>query len=108
MSLLILGNTTNGEYVQQSLLSGNVSRVLLDVYTAGALKDYLTHPKIILEKTENIVGSYGVALAGDAKRINKCVRRLVQENSKSTAEKIQQNTFFFQVYIRRSLLSEII
>ena len=97
MNLKLLGNTTDGKYVQQSLISGNVSRVLLDVYSAGSLKDYLIHPKIILEKTETIVGSYGLALAGDAKRIHKCVNRQVRENSKSTAEKIQQHEFFFKV-----------
>ena len=78
--LCLLGNTSEGKYVQQSLLSGNVSKVVLDIYSAGKIKDYLTHPKIILEKVETVKASYGVALAGETKRIKKCISRLQRKD----------------------------
>ena len=77
---------------------------MLDTYSAGLLKDYLLHPNILLEKTVRIDGSYGVVLAGDVKRIRKCISRAAMENSKSLFEKVQQNTFVFKVIIRRPLL----
>ena len=69
----------------------------MDLYAAGSLKEYLIHPKIFLEKVENIEGSYGVALAGDAKRIRKCIRAFAKESSKSLTEKIEQKMFLYQV-----------
>ena len=69
----------------------------MDLYTAASLKDYLVHPNIILEKIERVDASFGVALAGEAKRIKNCLNRFAKENSKLLHEKLSQDTYIFQV-----------
>ena len=95
--LFSIGNTSDGKFVQSSLLSGNVSAVVLDTYTAGTLKDYLVHPQIFMEETKMVTASYSVALGGETKRIRKCIRRFASENAKSILEKVDQLTFLYQV-----------
>ena len=92
-----IGNTSNGPYIQQSLLSGNISKVVLDIYTASVLKDYLLHPNIMLEKLERIEAGYGVALTGETRRIKTCISRFAKENAKSAMEKIAEETYLYQV-----------
>ena len=95
--LSFTGNTSDGRFVQQSLLAGNISKVALDIYTAGALKDYLNHPQIIMKSVEPITASYSVALAGETKRIRKCIGRIAAENSKSVLKKVEQQTYLYKV-----------
>ena len=83
--------------MQESLLSGNASKVVVDLYTAALLKDYLTHPKIMLEKVKRVDGSFGVALAGETKRIKNCINNAAKQNFKSLQGKINQNTYMFEV-----------
>ena len=80
------------------MLSGNVSRVLLDFYRAGSLKAYLDDPGIILEKVLNIEGSYGIALSGEAKRIKSCVGRYAKEREKQMLEDIRKNIALLEVF----------
>ena len=100
--LFSIGNTSDGKFVQNSLLSGNVSAVALDIHTAGILKDYLLHPDIYMEDTEKITASYSVALGGETKRMRKCISRFASENAKSVLEKVDQMTFLYQVMSRNS------
>jgi len=93
---VVIGNTSDGKFVQNSLLSGNVSAVALDIHTAGTLKDYLLHPDIYMEDTEKITASYSVALGGETKRMRKCISRFASENAKSVLEKVDQMTFLYQ------------
>ena len=83
--------------MQESLLSGNVSTVVMDIYHARTLKDYLLHPQIFMEETKMITASYGVALGGETKKIRKCISRFAAENTKSMLEKVDQMTFLYQV-----------
>ena len=83
--------------MQESLLSGNVSSVVLDIYTAGALKSYLVHPSIYMEETKSITASYSVALGGETKKMRKCIRRFASENAKSVLDKVDKRTFLYQV-----------
>ena len=88
---------TDGNHIQESLLTGNISRVVLDIYKATSLEKYLNHPKIILEKVKKIQASYGVILSGDVKRTKKCVKRYVTENEAKILEKLTEKTIIFKV-----------
>lgn len=83
--------------MQESLLSGNVSKVVLDIYSASTLKSYLNHPNIILEKVKRTRAAYGIALANEAKRIKGCVRKFMQENSRQALVNISDLTYLYQV-----------
>ena len=69
----------------------------MDLYTASLLKDYLTHPSIMLEKVERVDGSFGVALSGETKRIKNCVNSAAKQNFGSMQDKVNQNTYMFEV-----------
>ena len=105
---MLIGNTSDGKFVQESLLSGNVSAVALDIYTAGILKEYLVHPQIFMEETKMITASYSVALGGETKRIRKCISRFASENAKSVLEKVDQMTFLYQVLTSNSTKSRLL
>ena len=93
----LAGNTSDGRYVQESLLSGNATKVLMDLYTAALLKDYLIHPKIILEKVERSDASFGVALAGKTIGIRHCLNRFAVENYEVVHAKIRENIYMYEV-----------
>ena len=83
--------------MQESLFSGNATKVVMDLYTAALLKDYLIHPKIILEKVERVDASFGVALAGETIRLRHCLNRFAKESSEVTHAKIKENTYMYEV-----------
>eukprot|EP00795_Rhopilema_esculentum_P002629 gene2630-826_t len=96
-----IGNVSDGHFIKRSLMSGNVSRVLVDFYRAGALKAYLDDPGIVLEKVLNIQGSFGIALSGEAKRIKSCVSRYAKEREKQMLEEIRKNVASFEISLAR-------
>ena len=97
LSTSFLGNTSNGQFVKQSLLSGNISKVSLEYYKANTLANYLDHPNIQLERIETIKGSYGVLIGGDTKRIKHCVSRYAKEREQEILEKIDKLVYRYEV-----------
>ena len=93
----VAGNISDPIFVQQQLLSGNVSKLAVETYKAALLKDVLDSPKIRLEAVKNIEASYGIALAGEAKRIKHCLSRYARENSQEMLLKISKHAFTFKV-----------
>ena len=87
-------------FVRKQLLSGNVSKLAIDAYKAVLLKDVLDSTNLKLEAVKDIEASYGIALAGEAKRVKQCVGRYARENSQEMLLKISQNAFTFKVNIQ--------
>ena len=61
------------------------------------MKNVLDSTEIKLEAVKDIEASYGIALAGEAKRVKQCVNRYARENSQEMLLKISKDAFTFKV-----------
>ena len=108
----VVGNTSDPIFVQQQLLSGNVSKLAIDTYKAVLLKNVLNSTNIKLEAIKDIEASYGIALAGEAKRVKQCVSRYARENSQEILLKISKNAFTFKVsrqsHLKKNICSDLV
>lgn len=76
------------EDVYKALINRQVRGILLDTYTVGSRRDLFNNSQIHIDKVLDYSSAYGVVLAGEGKKLQRC----------------------FQAYLngRRSLVSQII
>ena len=95
---MLPGNTSDPHFVVESLLSGKVDEALIELYAAAQHRDILEHPDIELLEIKKFDAAYGVALAGEAKRLEICMERYFRNNEENIAVKLQNKTVQFKVY----------
>ncbi len=91
--------------MRNALLSQDVARVVLDAYKAAQFRDILEHPDIEFESLKKMDASYGVALAGEGKRVKRCVARYARENAQSILMELNNHSLMFKVGLVWPLLN---
>ena len=87
--------------MKDALLTETVTKVMIEAYRAGEMKDSLEHPDITFDKMEHVDASYGVVLNGEARRLKSCMSRFVKENSQRILKDVAANMVYFKVNVQR-------
>ena len=83
--------------MKRALLNADVSKVMIEAYRAGEMKDSIDHPEITFDKLETAHASYGIVLNGEAIRLESCIGRFVKENSQRILKDVEATTVYFEV-----------
>lgn len=100
LSILISGKEYNNLIdVFFALKRRSVDGALIDAYTVGSRQDLFSDPAMIASKIINHQSSYGVVLAGDAQRLQRCFRNFLKEERAKVFHAITSNILPLQASI---------
>ena len=77
--------------IYKALTNVYVRGALVDAYALGSRRDLFDNTKARINKIYDYSSAYGVVLAGEAKKLQKCFREYVSENRKDIFQIIEEN-----------------
>jgi hypothetical protein len=95
---VVLETPYNNLYdIYNALTNGHVKGALVDAYVLGSRKDLFDNTRVRISKIYDYSSAYGVVLAGEAKKLQKCFREYVSENRKDIFQIIEGNVHMIEV-----------
>lgn len=89
----------NLDEVYEALQSREVEGALVDALVAGSRGDLFNSSELRIYKTLHHSSVYGVVLAGDAKKLQKCFSSFLKENSAEISAHVASKTKVIKVRV---------
>jgi len=93
---IVLGNTSDGLFVQHQLKDGNATKLLIDIFKASSIAKYIDIPTIMLDEVIDVSASYGVLLSGELISVSRCVKKYVEERNDVFLQQLSDSVVGFQ------------
>ena len=83
--------------MQHQLENGTATKVLIDIFKASSIANYIDIPTIMLNEVIDVSASYGVLLSGELTCVSKCVKKYVEEGNDVFLQQLSDSIIDFQV-----------
>ena len=87
----------NLQEVYEALQRREVKGMLIDAFTVGSKKELFNRRDIRISKLLDYSSAYGVALGGEAKKLQKCFQKFVSEQRSEISRILQNNVDTIEV-----------
>ena len=89
--------------VYNALKKREVKGILIDAFTVGSKKDLFTRSDIRINKILDYSAAYGVVLAGEGKKLQKCFQTYLNEERSEISKIVSSNVQPIEVGISKQL-----
>ncbi|XP_068688561.1 uncharacterized protein [Montipora foliosa] len=87
----------NLQEVYEALQNREVKGMLIDAFTVGSKKELFNRRDLRISKLLDYSSAYGVALGGDAKKLQKCFQKYISEQRSDISKIVQDNVDAIEV-----------
>lgn len=88
------------EDVNKALVNKEVDGALVDLYTYSNKQDLFSHPSLRIVEVMDYKTTYGVVMAGDTMKLQKCLNGFVQFNRGKVFGYVEKNVQIVEVYVK--------
>ena len=89
----------NLQEVYEALQRREVKGMLIDAFTVGSKKELFNRRDLRISKILDYSSAYGVALGGEAKKLQKCFQKFVSEQRSDISRILQNNVDTIEVVL---------